>query len=295
MENYIDAIKRIAIIALFSDDDLMDEFVLKGGTALQYAYGIHNRASIDIDVSIEKDFEFDNISSKLEKIFIHTFNLEGYHIFDFKMTKKPYEVNPSQVSFWGGYCIQFKVITNDLYSKFKSNIDELRKHALELDASHKKTYKIDISKYEICSSKEEVDFDGYTIYVYTPLMIVNEKLRAICQQLEQYRDFVHTNRRPRSRDFFDIYNIFEKIPNAKEQFYSEQNLQLLKNVFERKRVPLSFLENLESEREFHKSDFKSVQDTVSNQEIKNFDFYFDFVKDLIAPLHSLWKEYSPIC
>jgi len=48
----IDEIRKLAIIALFSDDDLMDTLVLKGGNALTFAYNVSNRASIDVDVSM---------------------------------------------------------------------------------------------------------------------------------------------------------------------------------------------------------------------------------------------------
>ncbi|MFH1883416.1 MAG: hypothetical protein ABIL62_11975 [Planctomycetota bacterium] len=41
----LEQIKRIAIIALFSDDDLMDSLVLKGGNALDMIYGVAQRAS----------------------------------------------------------------------------------------------------------------------------------------------------------------------------------------------------------------------------------------------------------
>ena len=41
----LEQIKRITIIALFSDDDLMDSLVLKGGNALDMIYGIAQRSS----------------------------------------------------------------------------------------------------------------------------------------------------------------------------------------------------------------------------------------------------------
>ena len=40
----IDVVKRRTIVALFSDDLLMTELVLKGGNALQIAHGISTRA-----------------------------------------------------------------------------------------------------------------------------------------------------------------------------------------------------------------------------------------------------------
>lgn len=63
-------IRRLVIISLFADDDLMNVFVLKGGNAIDIIYGLGDRASIDIDVSMANDFETDyleEIRNKLEK------------------------------------------------------------------------------------------------------------------------------------------------------------------------------------------------------------------------------------
>jgi hypothetical protein len=56
--NLVSKIKRLVIIALASDDELMESLVLKGGNAIDLAYppakkGL-SRASYDLDYSIEK-------------------------------------------------------------------------------------------------------------------------------------------------------------------------------------------------------------------------------------------------
>ena len=51
------AIRRIAITAVLSDDYLFDRVVLKGGNALAIALGLSGRTSMDLDFSIENDFE----------------------------------------------------------------------------------------------------------------------------------------------------------------------------------------------------------------------------------------------
>ncbi len=53
----IKQIRKLVIISLFADDELMNTFVLKGGNAIDIIYGLSDRASIDIDVSMAKDFE----------------------------------------------------------------------------------------------------------------------------------------------------------------------------------------------------------------------------------------------
>ena len=49
-------IKKITLRALMSDDLLMHGLVLKGGNALQLAYDLTNRGSVDIDFSMENEF-----------------------------------------------------------------------------------------------------------------------------------------------------------------------------------------------------------------------------------------------
>ncbi|RZK44951.1 MAG: hypothetical protein EOO61_01945, partial [Hymenobacter sp.] len=53
----LDRIKRLVIVALVTDDILMETLVLKGGNALSIAYGVGNRGSVDLDFSMEQDFE----------------------------------------------------------------------------------------------------------------------------------------------------------------------------------------------------------------------------------------------
>ena len=50
-------IKKLAVIAMFSDDELMGRLVLKGGNAIDLIYRLSSRASVDVDFSIENDFD----------------------------------------------------------------------------------------------------------------------------------------------------------------------------------------------------------------------------------------------
>ena len=49
--------------------------------------------------------------------------------------------------------------------------------------------------------------------VYTPEMIVLEKLRALCQSIPEYKTIIPSaNIKGRARDFYDIWNICEMYP-----------------------------------------------------------------------------------
>lgn len=45
----LDRIKILAVQAMFSDDDLLEQLVLKGGNAMALVHQISARASVDLD------------------------------------------------------------------------------------------------------------------------------------------------------------------------------------------------------------------------------------------------------
>ena len=113
-------------------------------------------------------------------------------------------------------------------------------------------------------------------------MIACEKLRAVCQQMESYASFVKKHRAPRARDFFDICNIIRKF---NIDMLAPENLLLLRDMFAAKRVPLNLLRRVAEDREFHRSDWRSVQETVDpSVQLHAFDFYFDKVEKLSVKL-----------
>ncbi|MEW6684531.1 MAG: nucleotidyl transferase AbiEii/AbiGii toxin family protein [Nitrospirota bacterium] len=114
--------------------------------------------------------------------------------------------------------------------------------------------------------------------MYSRLVFVYEKLRALCQQMEEYKQIIPTiHRRPRPRDFFDVYSVLRD-STISVDIYAKENLDILRYVFAAKRVPLQFLKNLENEREFHRQGFDAVRDTVNaGANLQPFDFYFDYV------------------
>jgi len=121
----IDKIKRLTIAALVSDDILMGILVLKGGNALDLAYDITNRGSVDIDFSIETDFtetEKRRIRSQLEHILNQEFIKADLIVFDLKLTEKPKIIEDAVKSFWGGYFVEFKIISTSAYENTRATL-----------------------------------------------------------------------------------------------------------------------------------------------------------------------------
>lgn len=294
----LEKIRELTIISLFSDDDLMDILVLKGGNALELAYKLNSRASIDIDVSMEKDFAdfgltVEQVKEKLEKRLEETFEEAGYKVFDLKLTERPKNKKSVGDLNWGGYSAEFKVISAEAYKRIGNNLEQLRRESLAVSGD-KKVIKIDISKYEFIAPSEETEFHDYFIKVYSPRMIVFEKLRAICQQMKEYTQMVRSSQTPRPRDFFDIYVIIENLEPHLD-FGSEENMELIRQFFEVKNVPLHLIRQIQNSdiREFHRQEYGSLKETVKeSDQLKDFDFYYDYVLTKIKALEHMWQNQS---
>lgn len=280
----IERIKKMAIVAMVSDDYMMEQLVLKGGNAIDLVYQISGRASMDLDFSMPSDFDkdkLDSIKATIESLLVKTYQQEGLVAFDVKLIQKPKRIGKiDEMEFWGGYQIEFKLIPKKFYAQYSDNIEFLRKNSTVIGPSGRKLFKIQISKFEYCAGKVAKEIYGYTVYVYTTEMIVLEKIRAICQQHPEYRDIVKSHPpSARARDFFDIYTIMQTFPM---DLNSERTKEFLEASFSSKRVPLSLIHKVASQREFHRTDYPSLRDTVKRGvDLKDFDYYFDYVVDIL--------------
>jgi predicted nucleotidyltransferase component of viral defense system len=284
----LEEIRKLGIIAMFSDDDLMEMLVLKGGNAIALFYSEYSRASIDLDFSLCDDFDkekIDLIEEKIRKVLELTFRENGYSVFDFKFYEKPKIRKDGIKEFWGGYRVEFKLLENERLRDFGGDFEKMRKSAMALGSGQKKPFAIDISKHEFCLTKAERDLDGFTIYVYTPEMMVIEKIRAICQQMPEYP---YGTKSARARDFFDIFILMEA---RNIDLLKKVNCELFRLIFEAKEVPLKLIGKIPESREFHEKDFVSVTATVySGFDLKDFDYYFDYVIRKTESLKVLWEE-----
>ena len=281
----LEEIKRRVIIAMFSDDWLLERLVLKGGNALDLIHRISTRASRDLDFSIQGDFaneELEEIKNRVEASLKQTLGESELEIFDITMKEVPEGLTADLSDFWGGYCVEFKVIERQKFQAHRGDLNAIRRYALNFGEGGSTKFSIDISKYEFVEGKEAHELSGYRIFVYSPAMMVCEKLRAICQQMAEYGPVVKRNRPggARARDFVDIHTL---VTCRSLAMTSKDNQVLLRHIFVAKRVPLELLNRIANYREFHAENFVAVKDTVKpGLELQSFDFYFDFVLELVA-------------
>lgn len=83
-------IRRVTITALFSDEVLLEQLVLKGGNALSLVHGLSERTSLDLDFSMDADFA--DVEDARRRIFYAVkdrFDAIGYVVFDEILEAKP--------------------------------------------------------------------------------------------------------------------------------------------------------------------------------------------------------------
>jgi predicted nucleotidyltransferase component of viral defense system len=276
-------IRTLVIVALFANDRLLDQLVLKGGNAINLVYGYGSRSSLDIDCSIDGDFENPReIGELLLEALQARFGEVGHDVFDFNFQRRPSEQRGSIDDRWGGYAAEFKIIARTRFELARGNIETMRRSAVEVGPRHQRTFRVDFSKHEFCAQKRQDEVGDYAIYVYTPEMLSIEKLRAICQQMEEYPR--QRNRAPRARDFYDIYVV---LTEGKVDWGSQECLLLAREIFAAKEVPLELIELIPKYQDFHKQDWPSVENSVGGT-LDEFEFYLEFVVAEAKKLESLW-------
>lgn len=288
--NLLDRIKTLAVQAMFSDDELLEQLVLKGGNAMALVHQISARASVDLDFSLQQDFgeDIETVQARIVKTLSETFRANGYEVFDFKMIEKPKAITDDMKDFWGGYGLEFKLSKAETYAQHSADVEALRRHAINLGQGPK--FLIDISRFEYVHDKQDWDFDGTLIYVYSPLMIVCEKLRAICQQMPEYGPIIKRARAgsARPKDFVDIFVLTKAL---EMDLTGEHMQQVLVAMFDIKKVPLTLLGRIRDSYEFHHTGFAAVADTVSPDfDLKGFEVYFNYVLELVNGLKPTWDK-----
>ncbi len=281
-------IRKLIIVSIASDDMLMERLVLKGGNALELVHRIGGRASLDLDYSMEDDFDdLGDVKARLFRALRDRFDSVGMVVFDYEFERRPATKSVEQGVTWGGYTAEFKLISRERSRALAGNIDAMRRESEISGSDQRRKFTIDISKFEYCVGKQRTLVDSYDCFVYTPTMIGAEKLRAICQQMPGYPQRRHPA--PRARDFYDIHAVVE---HAGVDFSARDTMEMVRHMFSVKEVPLGLLADLAGHREFHRPSWPAVELAVKGP-VQPFDFYVDFVQAEAAKLHPLWVVDPP--
>jgi Nucleotidyl transferase AbiEii toxin, Type IV TA system len=268
-------IRRLVIVAVFAEPVLFERLVVKGGNALRIVHRIGPRTSLDVDFSTPGDLDEADTRVRMLRTLRDRFDAAGFEVFDFSLEPRPPR---PQDPVMAGYEASFKVIERPKARAFGADRERMRREAATVGPGQRRSFAIQISSHEFCGGAEELELDDLVVRVYSPTMIAIEKYRAICQQHPRYG--LRTRPTARARDFFDIHSI---ITSRSIDLGSEAGRRLFQAVFAAKRVPLELLGAIRDQREFHRDDWPSVEQSVAGS-VESFDFYFDFALDRIPDL-----------
>ncbi|MEZ6009339.1 MAG: nucleotidyl transferase AbiEii/AbiGii toxin family protein [Planctomycetota bacterium] len=280
-------LRREFIRAIAEDDYLHRELVLKGGNALDLVHGIGGRASLDLDYSMRGDAEDQELLSRRILAALGTrLSTHGLRLFDGKFQRRPSTDSEERGPKWGGYTVEFKVIQEHKAKALLDEMNAMRREALSVTGhpQAERRFRVELSTYEHCDPIEDVPLEGgYVCRVYTPELIAAEKLRSLCQQMDEYPMRSHPT--PRARDFYDLHAV---ITSRGVELSEESMHELIEIVFAAKDVPTSLLGQLRTYRDFHEEDWPSVRDSIPADKVPDFDYYFAFVLSEIRKLEPLW-------
>lgn len=123
-------------------------------------------------------------------------------------------------------------------------------------------------------------------------MLVYEKIRASCQQLEDYK---LVGNKTRARDLYDIYKTLTNTRQStlREAVLNQDNFYILENIFKAKDVPFELMLKLDSKKSDLAEDYKTkVIPQISADEIEDFDYIFFYNKDLFEKLFEEYQNYK---
>lgn len=284
------AFRDLAIKGIFSDDDLLEILTLKGGNAMALLE-ITDRASQDLDFSIKQGVRLSKKEDepKFKKALSRVFREEGYEIIDFNFDIKPKKTRREMPPYWGGYSIDFKVMSEEDYAASEGMPDQRRStRAINIDGMKKKL-EIDISLEEYTEPRMKIDFEEYQIHIYSPLMIVYEKMRALCQQLPGYQ-FASTHK-VRARDLYDIYTAIQKseMLSLKDEVVDPNNIHIAYEMFKAKEVSVNLIPELIGHKEYMRQNFEDnvITQIPDPKSIPEFDFLFEFNFELMMEVYEM--------
>lgn len=279
---HIDQVIQQCLTAIYSNDVLNEKLYLKGGQALRLAHNLKSRFSRDADFSTPSNIEdVDSFFNNLKQCLENEFLISDYSLFDFKYIRKPAQRDNNTPDFWGGWAVEFKLIEKE---KALLPITQRRRESIIPEGSESSKILLDISEYEYCGSIEYIKIGSVEIKSYSRVLLVLEKIRAICQQ---HPDYPHRRTTAdRSRDYYDIERLYQKILNDnKEDEFIEEAGKHISDVFKAKGVDVQLLDRIfdPSFYSLQAKGWEATKRTVS-QKVDEFSYYNETLKNIVKML-----------
>src|SRR5688500_5376904 len=106
----------------------MEELVLKGGNAIDLAYGTSLRATVHPDFSMgDERAPLEVLRARLSRCLETAFVESGLVACDIKVDEVPPGLSEDIRDFWGAYKVEFKLIPKDVRDSPGLNLEDIRR------------------------------------------------------------------------------------------------------------------------------------------------------------------------
>ncbi|MCI3149675.1 hypothetical protein C5137_26575 [Bacillus cereus] len=293
----IQKFQNLSLYAILSSDIFTDKTVLTGGSVLNLVYNVHNRVSVDLDLSLESPIlphEYVRLETELDYNFDKIFSKEKYKILNSRLEIRSLNLhnkfsfenlfNPKEIL----YKYTFQLMDLHEYQKicnFTGSTKEQRearcKDNIITLPNKKNVFEIDFKWEGPIIEKQEYEINNYTLKAPSPFILLCKKMIGILAHSPHIGDTPEKFKRARAQDFFDIHSLIASKMIHLQDLIQLNNLKLLQAMLTEKKIETSSLKDLKKLREFHQSNFADSVRNMSLIPLKSFEYYFDFIIHII--------------
>lgn len=290
-------IQNLSLSAILSSDIFADKTVLTGGSVLNLVYNVHNRVSVDLDLSLESPIlphEYVRLETELDHNFDEAFSKEKYKVLNSRLEIRSLNLhnkfsdgnlfNPKEILYKYTFQLmdlhEYKEICNHPGSTKEQKEARCKDNIIMLP-NKKKFFEIDFKWEGPIIQKQEFEINNYTLEVPSPFILLCKKMIGILAHSPNIGDTPEKFKRARSQDFFDIHSLVDAQMIHLQDLIQPNNLSIFQTMLSEKNIEISSLKTLKKHREFHQSNFADSVRNMSLFPLKSFEYYFDFIIHLI--------------
>lgn len=297
MQKQIQHFQNLSLCAILSSDIFANKTVLTGGSVMNLFYNVHNRISVDLDLSLESPilpYEYVRLETELDHNFDETFSKEKYKVLNSRLEIRSLNLhnkfsdenlfNPKEILYKYAFQLMDLHEYEDIFNhsgRTKRQKESRCKESIIKLPNKKNFFEIDFKWEGPIIEKQVYEINSYTLEAPSPFVLFCKKMIGILAHTPHIGDTPEKFKRARSQDFFDIHSLIDSQMIHLQDLIQPNHLSIFQTMLTEKNIATSSLKNLKKHCEFHQSNFTDSVQNMSLLPLKTFEYYFDCIIHLI--------------